>query len=471
MPENIELKAEKPNEKVKEITEHLVQGIQEFMNSEKYKKYLNVMAKFHNYSFNNTMLIAMQKPDATCIAGFSSWKNQFGRHVKKGEKAIKIIAPSAYKTKKEIEKIDPETQKPIIGKNGKPMTEEQEITIPAFRVVSVFDVSQTEGKEMPNIAVDTLKGNVKHYRDFFDALEKTAPVPVSFEKIQGDVHGYYHLKDKRIVIQEGMSELQTLKTAIHEIAYAKLHDIDFTISQNQQNHPDRQTREVEAESIAYTVCQHYRLDTSDYSFGYIAGWSSGRELAELKSSLEIIRSTAAEIINTIDGHFAEIQKAQDKAQEQPAAETPNISITCEWSEHETFEDGKTYSVEEFNKRMEEADREWCWQHKHDELYSKVKFTVHMPDGSKLTERQDIGDGFGGVINFIKSFQGYEYKHIAEQMEKAVSNGKRQMPVTGNSKEKKDSVISRLNRNMEAVKQKDSIKESNHVKKKEAEAAR
>ena len=316
----IVLTSEKPAEKLKEITDRLEQGIMELFDSERYKEYLRVMSKFHNYSFNNTLLIAMQKSDASLIAGFNAWKNNFGRNVMKGQKGIKIIAPSPFKIKQEMEKIDPHTQKPVIGKDGKPVTEEKEITIPAYKVVSVFDVSQTEGRELPDIAVDELTGDVDRYKDFFAALEKTSPVPIGFEKIEGGAHGYYHLEDKRIAIDEGMSELQTLKTAIHEIAHAKLHDIDLNAPKDEQPRVDRRTREVEAESVAYTVCQHYGLDTSDYSFGYVAGWSSGRELSELKSSLETIRSAAAEIINSIDGHIAELQKeqAQDAPREKAA---------------------------------------------------------------------------------------------------------------------------------------------------------
>ena len=318
----IVLTSEKPAEKLKEITDRLEQGIAELFDSERYREYLKVMSKFHNYSFRNTVLIAMQKPDASLVAGFSAWKNNFERNVMKGQKGIKIIAPSPYKIKQEMQKIDPHTQKPVIGKDGKPVTEEKEVTIPAYKVVSVFDVSQTEGKELPDIAVDELTGDVDRYKDFFAALEKTSPVPIAFENIEGGSHGYYHLEDKRIAINEGMSELQTLKTAIHEIAHAKLHDIDLNAPEDEQKpRVDRRTREVEAESVAYTVCQHYGLDTSDYSFGYVAGWSSGRELSELKSSLETIRSAAAEIINSIDENLAELQKAQDKeqtaGQEQP----------------------------------------------------------------------------------------------------------------------------------------------------------
>ena len=353
----IVLTSEKPAEKLKEITDRLEQGIAELFDSERYREYLKVMSKFHNYSFRNTVLIAMQKPDASLVAGFSAWKNNFERNVMKGQKGIKIIAPSPYKIKQEMQKIDPHTQKPVIGKDGKPVTEEKEVTIPAYKVVSVFDVSQTEGKELPDIAVDELTGDVDRYKDFFAALEKTSPVPIAFENIEGGSHGYYHLEDKRIAINEGMSELQTLKTAIHEIAHAKLHDIDLNAPKDeQQPHVDRRTREVEAESVAYTVCQHYGLDTSDYSFGYVAGWSSGRELSELKSSLETIRSAAAEIINSIDENLAELQKAQDKeqtaGQEQPTREGQEAAP--EEPEPEAAAPGKSGAQEKAGAAPKEA---------------------------------------------------------------------------------------------------------------------
>ena len=363
----IVLTSEKPAEKLKEITDRLEQGIAELFDSERYREYLKVMSKFHNYSFNNTLLIAMQKPDASLVAGFSAWKNNFGRNVMKGQKGLKIIAPSPFKIRQEVEKIDPHTQKPIIGKDGKPVTEEKEVKIPAYKVVSVFDVSQTEGKELPDIAVDELTGDVDRYKDFFAALEKTSPVPIAFENIGGGSHGYYHLEDKRIAINEGMSELQTLKTAIHEIAHAKLHDIDLNAPKDEQPRVDRRTREVEAESVAYTVCQHYGLDTSDYSFGYVAGWSSGRELSELKSSLETIRSAAAEIINSIDENLAELQKAQDKeqtaGQEQttregqeaaPQPEAPAKADTAGKEQPEAAAPGKSGAQEKAGAAPKEA---------------------------------------------------------------------------------------------------------------------
>ena len=320
----IELTAQKPAEKMKEITDRLEQGIQDLFESDRFKEYLQVMSKFHNYSFNNTLLIAMQKPDATLIAGYNSWKNLFGRQVSRGAKGIKVIAPSPYKVKKEVDKIDPKTQKPMTDKNGKPVKEETEVTVPAFKVVSVFDVSQTEGKELPTIGVDELTGDVAQYADFFKATEQASPAPVGFEKIKSGAKGYYSQTEKRIAINEGMSELQNLKTLIHEIAHAKLHDIDLNApAEEQADRPDRRTREVQAESIAYAVCQHYGLDTSDYSFSYVATWSSGRELSELKASLETIRSTASELIKDIDKNFAELTKDKEQTQAQEAqAEEP-----------------------------------------------------------------------------------------------------------------------------------------------------
>ncbi|HBE9724125.1 TPA: antirestriction protein ArdA [Clostridioides difficile] len=397
----IVLTSEKPAEKLKEITDRLEQGITELFESERYREYLRVMSKFHNYSFNNTLLIAMQKPDASLVAGFSAWKNNFGRNVMKGQKGIKIIAPSPYKVKQEMKKIDPHTQQPIIGKDGKPVTEEKEITIPAYKVVSVFDVSQTEGKELPDIAVDELMGDVERYRDFFAALEKTSPVPIGFEQIPGSSHGYYHLEDKRIAIQEGMSELQTLKTAIHEIAHAKLHDIDLNAPENeQQPRVDRRTREVEAESVAYTVCQHYGLNTSDYSFGYVAGWSSGRELSELKNSLETIRSAAAEIINSIDETLAELSKAQDKEQ-TAGQEQPD-------KEETTAQDKDTFSIyqlkhgdETRDLRFEPYDRLQATGNVVDKANYELVYSAELTPGTSL---EDIYTRFN--IDHPKDFKGH-----------------------------------------------------------------
>ena len=394
----IVLTSEKPADKLKEITDRLEQGIMELFDSDRYKEYLRVMSKFHNYSFNNTLLIAMQKPDASLVAGFQSWKNNFKRNVVKGEKGIKILAPSPFKIKQEMEKIDPATQKPVIGADGKPVKEEKEITIPAFKVVSVFDVSQTEGKELPDIAVDMLTGDVERFKDVFAALEKTSPVPIGFEKIAGNSHGYYHLEEKRIAIDEGMSELQTIKTAIHEIAHAKLHDIDPNAPKEEQaGRPDRRTREVQAESVAYAVCQHYGLDTSDYSFGYVAGWSSGRELDELKSSLETIRSTAAEIINSIDEHLQEIQKERDKEQAQKGT-------TIEAAEP----DKDTFSIYQLKRgdetrdfRFEPYDRLAATGHTAEQTNYDLIYTAELAPGTSL---EDIYTRFN--IDHPKDFKGH-----------------------------------------------------------------
>ena len=312
-------------ERMKEITDRLETGIQELFESERYKAYLTTMSKFHSYSFNNTLLIAMQ--GGQLVAGYNKWRDDFHRNVKKGEKAIKILAPAPFKAKKEVQKLDAQGR-PVMGKDGKPVTEVQEIQVPAFKIVSVFDVSQTEGEPLPSIGVEELTGSVERYGEFFKALEQTSPVPIGFEDIPGGSHGYYHLTEKRIAIQEGMSELQTLKTAIHEIAHAKLNAIDPEAHETEQaDRPDSRTREVQAESVAYAVCQHYGLDTSDYSFGYVAGWSSGKDLKELRASLETIRATAHELITAIDGHLAELQQqrqaqqAVEQATEQPAPDS------------------------------------------------------------------------------------------------------------------------------------------------------
>ena len=302
------------------ITDKLEQGIKELFESERFKEYLRTMSKFYNYSFNNTLLIAMQKPEATYVAGYTSWQRNFDRQVMKGEKGIKILAPAPYKAQEEREKIDPLTQKPVIGADGKAVTETVEVLRPAFKVVSVFDVSQTDGKELPDIIVDELKGTVENYEAFFDALRQGSPAPISFEDIPGGAKGFFSPVESRIAIQEDMSEIQTVKTAIHEIAHAKLHAVKPDEKTTPEDKKDRHTKEVEAESVAYTVCQRYGIETSDYSFGYIAGWSSGKETNELKSSLDTIRKTAAEMIEGIDAKLKVMlaEKAQSAEMEVEA---------------------------------------------------------------------------------------------------------------------------------------------------------
>ena len=299
-------------QKVKEITDQLEQGIQDLFESEKYMSWLRTMSKFHDYSLNNTLLIAFQRPDATLVAGYTAWQKQFGRQVQKGEKAIKILAPAPYKEKVEIEKIDPITRTPILDADGKPVREVQEVTRPAFKVVSVFDVSQTEGREIPSLGVDELSGDVREYEMFFEALKRSCPVPMEFENIEGSAKGYYHQMEQRIAIREGMSQVQTIKTAIHEMAHQRLHAVDPLDEKSEIINQTRSSKEVEAESVAYTVCQHYGIETSDYSFAYVAGWSHGKETPELKASLNTIRKTANEMITEIDGHIAEINKEMEQ---------------------------------------------------------------------------------------------------------------------------------------------------------------
>lgn len=318
----------KPQQTIAEITEKLEQGVHELFESEKYKAYLSSMSKFHNYSLNNTILISMQKPDATLVAGYQAWKKNHGRQVKRGEKGIKIIVPAPYKVKTERDVIDPNTQKAVLDADGKPKKETVEIERPSFRVATVFDVSQTEGKEIPTLGVEELTGSVDGYGKFLTALEQTSPVPVSFEEITGGAKGYFHTAENRIAIQEGMSEIQTVKTLIHEMAHATLH------TGKDREKFDTRTKEVQAESVAYTVCQHYGIETSDYSFGYIAGWSTGKETAELKASLETIRSTSSDLIGRIDGHLLDLQKEKSMDRESSmkapeAAETGTNALLAE----------------------------------------------------------------------------------------------------------------------------------------------
>ena len=357
--------ADKPTnrERLQEITAGIEQGINELFESDKYRRYLSVMSRFHRYSVNNTMLIYMQRPDATLVAGYNKWKNQFSRHVKRGEHGITIIAPTPYKKKIEEQKLDPDTKAPMLDKDGKVIMEEKEIEIPLFRPVKVFDVSQTDGKPLPELAA-SLSGNVQNYEVFMEALRRSAPVPIEFEPMDANMDGYFSSDQQRIAIREGMSEVQTVSAAVHETAHSKLHDPkraepeptwkvvmvsdggtkrDYSqgfateaeaeqfaadadwrfVDENQfewrleveedhsaevQAAKDRHTEEVQAESISYAVCQYYGIQTGENSFGYIASWSQGKELKELRASLEVINKTAGELISDIDRHYKEICK-------------------------------------------------------------------------------------------------------------------------------------------------------------------
>ena len=324
LPEEIQKKVgviesrEKQAEQLKEITDKLEQGVSDVFSSDNYKQFLDTMAKFPRYSVNNNILIMMQKPDAQMCQSFTGWK-EMGRFVKKGEKGIKILAPAPYTIQREQTKLD-DRGNPMLDKDGEPIMESVEIKVNAFKVVSTFDVSQTEGKELPTLGVDELIGGVDGYGIFMEALKEVCPVPMTFENIEGGAKGFYSQTEKRIAIQEGMSEAQTVKTAIHEMAHQKLHAIE--------NHGPKQTRgskEVEAESVAYTVCQHYGIDTSDYSFSYVAGWSEGKEMPELKASLDTIRRAASEMITAIDEKVEELvaQKTQEQIAAVPESAKPD----------------------------------------------------------------------------------------------------------------------------------------------------
>lgn len=327
---------ENNKDRLKEITDSIEQGILDLFQSDRYMQYLRTMSRFHRYSVNNTMLIYMQKPDATLVAGFNKWRDQFERGVMRGEKGIKIIAPTPFKKKIEQEKLDPDTKTPILDEDGKIIMEEKEIKIPMYKVVSVFDISQTQGKQLPTLA-NNLTGDVQQYEVFMEALHRSSPVPVTFEAMQSDMDGYFSEKDQRIAIRTGMSEVQTVSATVHEITHATLHNYEqarlATARSDETAEPpkpnDRHTEEVEAESVSYAVCQYYGIQTGENSFGYIATWSKGKELSELRASLETINKTASGLITDIDRNFSEIVKERgiDLNQQKQAIEPEQSTHT------------------------------------------------------------------------------------------------------------------------------------------------
>ena len=325
IPENIQKKIDwiesrdKRADELHQITDKLEKGVKDVFQSDKYKQFLNVMAKFPRYSVNNTMLIMMQRPDAQLCQSFTGWK-QMGRYVKKGEKGISILAPAPYKIEREQTKLD-EKGRPVFDADGEPVKEKVEVTIRAFKVVKTFDLSQTDGKELPTIGPSELVGNIEGYPKLLQALQEISPVPVSFELIDGDAKGFYHLEDKKIVVQDGMSEVQTIKTLLHEMAHQKLHDKDNV---PEAKDISRNGKEVEAESVAYVVCQRYGINTSDYSFSYVAGWSEGKETPELKASLDKIRQTASEFIYQIDQRMEVLMAEKEQVQETAKTENPFV---------------------------------------------------------------------------------------------------------------------------------------------------
>ena len=295
--------ADKRADQLKEITERLEQGVKDIFTSEMYTKYLLTMSKFHNYSFNNTLLIAMQRPDATLVAGYNAWKNKFNRYVKKGEKGIQIIAPAPVKEREEREKIDKDTGLTVLNESGEPEIEVVERVIPRFRVTTVFDYAQTDGEPLPTLEVNELTARVKDYTLLKEAIEQVSPVPIRFGEIEGNAKGYYSHVDKEICVRADMGESQTIKTMIHEVAHAMLHDSDQMKQRGEEK--DQLTKETEAESIAFTVCSALGIDTSDYSFPYVASWASGKELKELKDSMDTIRLTAADFLEKLETAVAE----------------------------------------------------------------------------------------------------------------------------------------------------------------------
>lgn len=431
-------------DKTKDALERLEKGIQELYNSGKYMNFLKTMSKFHNYSYGNSMLIYLQKPDSTYVAGFNSWKNNFKRHVLKGQKGIQILAPATFKQKIEMEKIDTQTQKPVIGESGKPVTEVVEIEKPYFRPVYVFDVSQTDGEPIPELAPE-LKTDVANFDTFYKSLEKISPFPIEKEVINSGAKGYCDYLNERIAIKEGLSEAQTIKTGIHEIAHAILHS-DIKNPERKDNH----TREVEAESVAFIVADHFGVDTSTYSFGYIATWSANKELTELKSSLSTIQKTANSLINDVEAAYKEIQLAKDLAlatslrdgeidldqvktrivHEDMPKEIDRLDtldttydhtkapvVTIEWSENPAFRSGEKMSIHEANSKFQAIDNSILELKKEAVAqgdyhpYDKTRFEINcIYEGQEFTYagRQDLGDGDGSLIKHIELFVDQEY---------------------------------------------------------------
>ena len=359
-------------DKVKEITDKLEAGIQALFDSETFKNYLKTLSKFHDYSLNNTILIAMQKPDATLVAGYTAWQKNFGRQVQKGEHGIRILAPTPYKKQMEVDRVDPVTRQPILNPDGSTAKELKEVMVPAFKVVNVFDVSQTDGRPLPTIGVDELTGNVSNYEMFFEALKRACPVPIGFEDIPSGAKGYYHTVDQRIAIQEGMSEVQTVKTLIHEMAHQKLHSIDPKELPLEEPRLTRNAKEVEAESVAYTVAQHYGIETSDYSFAYIAGWSQGKDTPELKASLDRIRKAADEVITAIDDHIMSLQQEKAPAVLEDSQKAENSPIEASKA------DGRTSVLKELTERKTEVS---------DKNSHKKKDKVTHKETSKVTHEK------------------------------------------------------------------------------------
>ena len=387
-----------------EITKQLEEGVKELFTSERYAEYLKTMSKFYNYSFNNTVLIALQRPEATLVAGYSAWQKNFHRQVKKGEKGIQIIAPSQRKEKEVVEKFDPETNEPILGPDGQPETEVVERVVSDFRVVRVFDVSQTYGEPLPELAIPDLTEQVQNFPLFLQAVKEIAPVPIRFGETGGEAKGYYSNKRKEIVVKEDMSESQTIKTLIHEIAHAKLHDRELLEKAGEEK--DQRTKEIEAESIAYTVCQYFGLDTSDYSFPYIAGWSDNLKMWELRTFMDAIRRTAGEFIKELEEKIKELETDRNERDSVQNEKETKIRMDTKEVEVEQHE-GLWHPVEEM-----EIQKEHFYLMEHNEYGTSVAPVLVNAEGRLVA--QDLENGLDQeAMKAIREYLG-EKGIVAEQ---------------------------------------------------------
>ena len=389
-----------------EITKQLEEGVKELFTSERYAEYLKTMSKFYNYSFNNTVLIALQRPEATLVAGYSAWQKNFHRQVKRGEKGIQIIAPSQRKEKEVVEKFDPETNEPILRPDGQPETEVVEHVVSDFRVVRVFDISQTYGEPLTELAIPDLTGQVQNFPLFLQAVRELSPVPIRFGETEGEAKGYYSNKKKEIVVKEDMSESQTIKTLIHEIAHAKLHDREVLEQMGEEK--DQRTKEIEAESIAYTVCQYFGLDTSDYSFPYIAGWSDNLKMWELRTFMDSVRRTAGEFIKELEEKMKELETdrgERDGIQNEKEIKIGMDTKAVELEQHE----GLWHTVEEV-----EIEKEHFYLMEHNEYGASVAPVLVNGDGKVVA--QDLENGLDQEA--VKAIREYlEEKEIAKKQEK------------------------------------------------------
>ncbi|HEY5588576.1 MAG TPA: LPD25 domain-containing protein [Candidatus Paceibacterota bacterium] len=388
---------EEKKEELKNTMEMLENGVKEVFTSDKFQEYLTTMSKFHNYSVKNILWLQMQNPDARHIAGMKTW-NKFGRKVNKGEKSLKVLAPYKHKKEIEMDKINPKTNKAYVDKAGNVIREKQSVEWVSFKVVPVFDIAQTNGKELPTL-INELDGNVNNYEYMKDSLVEVAKIPIKFEDIKNGSKGYYHLIENRVVIKEGMSEEQTIKTMVHEITHSRLHSLD-----NQKDITERSTKEIEAESVAFVVSKHFGIDTDDYSFGYVASWSKDKDLKQLESSLKIIQKEANSLISEVEEKLEDKLNKDKPLEKEPnkselSISTPYIEIAfSEVEDRKYFNEGEKIPFEKANKRFREAEKEVrdkkAIAKGNEEYYPylKTKLILVIDNNTKKTMRYDIGDG-------------------------------------------------------------------------------